>query len=1078
MIFLSRLTQRERPGRTPSGNPSVTPFVALSVSLALGIGPLPERPAFGLDPNTLPTQYLHADWQDELPQNSVQAILQTRDGYLWLGTQDGLARFDGVRFVEVLASAEQAPAIADVRALAQGDDGRLWIGTRGGGLMVYQDGRIRPARSEADDPAAGPRPLVIYALAHGRDGSLWMGTRSFGVVRFDGDRFQSWSTEQGLASERVLAVVEDSRGDLWAGLAEGGLVRIDDSGASSVGTGILGGETIVSLFEDHRRTLWIGTRGSGLFRLDEDRRSPPRPVSGAETLTVLAMTEDEDGNLWLATYGDGLLRWHEEGSDAVDTAAGLSSDDVLSVFEDREGNLWVGTEGGGLNRLRDGVFKTYGRPEGLLSDQTWTVLEDREGVVWVGTEGGGLARLDHGRVTNLTRDHGLSTDSVTALLRNRSGALWVGSRGQGIQVLEDPTLRPAAPQRFDTVPGFASDTVLAMLQDRSGTVWLGTPRRGLARFSGGRFDPVPEFPELHGELVLALAERADGSLAVGTGSGLRLLGGQGSRQSPNIALELAGEAIFALYADPRDSLWIGTYGGGLHRLQNGRLHTFRRRDGLLSDVVLSILEDDRENLWLGSNQGVFRLAKGDLDAFARGELQRIPAVTYGKTHGLRSPECNGGYQPAGWKDRAGRLWFPTIRGVAVVDPENLVVNEVPPGVVIEEFQVDGSEGERLPFPAGSERFEFRYTGISLSAPEEVRFRYRLEGYDRDWIDAGRQRRATYTHLPAGRRYRFRVTAANQDGIWNETGAGISFSVEPFLYQRPWFRTLAVLILAGGAWLVYRLRVRHLVRRTKHLEGLVADRTREVVAQRDQLGEANEELTHLNEFKTEFLGIAAHDLKTPLSVIYGYARQIADGAGPDNKLERIARRVSSSTNRMLNIVSDLLDTTALETGALRFDGELTDLSELVGEVAERLQQTAAERKIRLLFSPAAGFEAMIDREKMTRVCENLLSNAIRYSTATSTVRVAISKGEDPAAPRARISVQDEGPGLSPSQIEHIFNRFERLAAKHKVAGSSTGLGLFIVKQFVEMHGGSVQVESSPGEGSTFTVEIPMAGPPNL
>ncbi len=1070
MIFRTRLTQHEQ-------IPSPWAYVLLW-AFAIILSP---RLCNALDPEAIPSQYLYASWQDQLPQNTVQAILQTRDGYLWLGTQGGLVRFDGIRFVEIPLAGEEAMAV-DVRALFEGADGTLWVGTRGNGLLQHRGGSLEPVgRGYPPDPGDGPLsaagPTVVFALAQDPTGALWLGTRSRGVVRFTKGRFEALAAEVDLSSERILSLLVDRQGQVWAGTSEGGLARIEDETLEAFGREQID-DGILSLFEDRKGTLWIGTRRSGLFRLDPAPNAVPIHVEEIGSEAIMALTDDHHGNLWLATYGRGLLRISAENNaqGIADTDAGLSSNAVMAVFEDREGNLWAGTEGGGLNQLRDGTLRTFGIPEGLLAEQVWTILEDRQGILWIGTDGGGLGRLEDGHITNLTTEDGLSSNSLTALLEDRGGDLWVGSRGQGLN-----RLRGGRVEVFDRDDGLTNPSVFAMTQDDEGTLWLGTPASGLNRSRGRRFEkvevPGPAGVDLADDLILALAHHPDGRLVLATDSGLKLLGEQGMTVLTT-ADGLSADTLFSLYIDPQGTIWAGTYGAGLNRIRDGQITTYGRREGFPSDAILQILEDDLGFFWMGSNQGIFRTARSELEALARGEITSVTSQLFGKADGMRSAECNGGYQPSGWKDRSGRLWFPTIRGVVVIDPAQLHSNPVPPGLVVESLLVDGEPADtrtELVFAPGRKRFEIAYTALSFSDPERVRFRYRLEGYDNDWVEAGGQRQATYTNLPGDRRYRFQVIAANEDGVWNEEGAGISFSVQPFLYQRRSFRIGAVLAFALLVWSAYKLRLRQLLRRTEHLESLVNDRTQEVVEQRDKLRSANQELIRLNDFKSEFLGIAAHDLKNPLSIIYGYAGSIAREAEESPRLVRVAQRISTSANQMLNIVSDLLDTTALESGRLRFDLEPLDLSALVLDILDRFQVTAAQRQIELRPVELSSVQVVGDREKLIRVCENLISNAIRYTAQETAVEIRLDKIGTPAGDRVQLRVEDHGPGLTEQQVQRIFSRFERLAEKHQVVRHSAGLGLSIVKQFVEMHDGRVWVESVPKEGSTFIVELPVAGP---
>ncbi len=1070
MIPIGRLRPHERSPRAVRRRrrASVVVLPALALLSALATA----SPSRALEPTAQLTQYLQTAYQDGLPQGTVRAIEQDRDGYLWLGTQEGLVRFDGVRFTVFDHRNAAALGSADIRALLLDRSGRLWIGTRDGGAALYAGGAFKPL---AD--AEGRPWKAVYALAEGPDGSIWMGTREHGAVRWRDGRFDVYGLEQGLPTATVVTLRVDSHGTLWAGGTNGCLARFDGARFQPLVAGAFAGDTVMNLAEGPDGKLWIATRASGLFVLPAGASGPAERVAGSERLSLWALSFDAEGSLFLGSLGEGLLRLRGGQIDRLGTAQGFPSDAVISLREDRERNLWVGTEGGGVVRLRDAPFRTFGEAEGLRARQVWTVLADRLGNVWLGTDGAGLARLRDGRLEHLGKAAGLAADSITALLEDRRGRLWVGTRGAGLARLDDGRATTFGPSA-----GLRDDTVLSLAEDTGGGLWVGT-RSGLYRASADdHFVAYDGGADLATDRIWSLAIDSRGDVLVGTdGHGLKVIGKDGVRVW-GADDGLPSNPISSLHADDDGVVWIGTYGGGLARLTPSGLQRVTTDDGLADNVILQILDDEAGALWLTTNKGVLRLDKRQLEEFFRGQRPGFQSSLFGKADGMRSAECNGGFQPAGTRSRDGRLWIPTNDGVVVVDPRDLRRNLVAPGVVIEDVLVDG---RRLPTgaqleTAGSsevelspnhERLEIQYAGLSLAEPSRVRFRYKLEGFDHDWVEAGGERRATYTNLPTGRSYRFRVLAANNDGVWNETGAAYAFTVAPHFWETPPFLLASLAALGLVTWSGYRLRVRQLVHRTQQLERLVAARTAEVVAQRDQLEAANDELTRLNHFKSEFLGIAAHDLKNPLSVIYGYAGLMSSKAAADAGLQKVARRISASANQMLTIVSDLLDTTAMESGKLRFEREPTELVELVRGVLDAQRVMAADREIELVLRAEGDVEARVDREKVTRVVQNLVSNAIRYSRQGTEVEVEVARFETPPA-RSEITVRDHGPGLTAAEIERIFERFERLAEKHQVPiQHSTGLGLSIVKQFVELHGGAIRIDSTPGVGSAFIVELP-------
>jgi len=692
--------------------------------------------------------------------------------------------------------------------------------------------------------------------------------------------------------------------------------------------------------------------------------------------------------------------------------------------------------------------------------------------VWVGTDDGGLGRLDGSAARTLTTRDGLSSDSVSSLLESADGSLWIGARGAGIDILDHGAI-----SHLGADQGLSSDTVFSMHRASDDTIWVATRGQGLLHWTQGRFEPVADSPEFPADVrIWAFADGAQGELLVGTdGHGLAVLRDGEVVESFTTADGLSSNTVSAIHQGEDGDLWLGTYGAGLNLVRDGEIFTFSTPQGLFDDVILRILPDRSGNLWMSCNRGIFRVSIAELKAVADGSAQRVTSTVFGKSDGMRSAECNGFLQPAGFAASDGRLWFPTIAGVVVVDPQAVASNPVPPGVVIESVRMDGNELDfagTLELPAGSGRLDIRYAGMSFVEPEKVTFRYRLEGDDPAWIDAGSERRATYTNLPTGRSYRFEVLAANEDGVWNEQPASFTLHIAPRLWQRPLFQVGSALALALLAWGIYSLRVRHLIRRTQHLEALVDERTAEVVEQRDQLEVANVELVRLNRFKTEFLGIAAHDLKNPLTVIHGDASRIAGTQLDPTRTSKAARRISGSARQMLNIVSDLLDTTAIESGKLSLERQPTDLKKLIESIVERNREAATDRGLRIeMHLPQTQVEATVDAEKVARIADNLLSNAVRYSQRGGRIEVHLKSRANGSGCVVSLAVQDQGPGLTAEQRGRLFERFERLESGREHATPSTGLGLFIVKQFVELHGGQVKVESEPGQGSTFSVELP-------
>ncbi len=809
------------------------PLVALLVSLGLSSGD-----ALALEPGKAVTQYIHQVWETEdgLPQNSVSAILQTRDGYIWIGTQEGLVRFDGVRFT--VFDTRNSPGLKTnfISVLLQDAEGTLWVGTDGGGLSRLRDGAFTAYTKEQ-----GLASNVVCSIHQDRAGTLWIGTRG-GLNRFRDGKFTAYTTREGLSNDVVLAISEDREGSLWVGTDGGGLNRFrDDRFTTYTRRDGLSHDIVSSIHAGRDGSLWIGTWGGGLNRLKEGKFTAYTNQSALSSGIVSAIFEDRHGNLWIGTDGAGLYRLRGETIDAYTAKEGLSSDLVRCIQEDSEGSLWIGTRGGGLNRLKDGRFTTYTRREGLSDNMVRAIYQDRAGAVWIGTDGGGLNRFADGRFTVFTKKDGLPHDNVRAISQGSDGTLWFGTWGGGLARFRDGKFTS-----YTTKDGLLNDIVWDIEEDSRGDLWIGT-NGGLNRLKDGRFDAFTTKTGLPHDVVKCLYEASDGSLWIGTDGGGLIRFRDERFTAYTTKNGLSNDIIRCIHQDREGTLWIGTRDGGLNRFRDGRFVAYRRTDGLFDDAIFQILEDDADNLWMSSNNGIFRVRKKELDDFAEGKLRRVTSLSYGKADGMGSSECNGGAQPAGWKTRDGKLWFPTIKGTVVVDTNYSQLNQLRPPVWIERVTA-GKEAltprRRARLSPGTRTLEFQYTALSFLEPSKVRFRYRLEGFDKEWIEAGTRRVAYYTNIPPGK-YAFRVTACNNDGLWNQAGASFEFSLPPHFYESYWFYGLILFGVVVAAVGGYRRRVITLTTRKYELIRLVGERTRQLEQANEQLERANRLLRRLS-----------------------------------------------------------------------------------------------------------------------------------------------------------------------------------------------------------------------------------------
>ncbi len=775
-----------------------------------------------LDPSKAITQYPRAAWtmEDGLPQSSVQAILQSRRGDLWIGTQGGLVRFDGVRFE--IFDRSNTPAIRShsVRCLSEDSAGRLWAGTHDGVLRVEAGGTVT-----ALEGLAGER---VTSMLADPDGGVWIGTRDAGLYRWLDGELSRFTTADGLAADAVMSLARDAHGLLWIGTRKG-LSRVEDGRFETLTPADgLAADIVGTLHAGRDGAIWAGTAG-GLSRYSGGAFTNYTTADGLPDDAIWALAEDPDGQLWIATSG-GLSRLAAGRIATANVAHGLPSDLLRSLHADREGGLWAGTFDAGLLRFGDGPFTTWGVPEGLSHDTVFAVLEDRRGDLWIGTFGGGLNRLSGDRIRHYTTADGLASNQVWSLAEDAAGGLWIGTFGDGLNRLAEGRF-----DHFSTADGLPSDSVKAILAEPDGSLLVGTGR-GLARLRDGRFAPALSGPQPFDHSVTSLLRaRESGALWIGTLRGGLARWRDGALDTFTSRHGLSSDTVYALHEDAEGALWIATQDGGLNRLRDDRFTAFTSRDGLPDDTIHRILEDDAGRLWMTSNRGIFHLERTQLEAFAAAEVSSLRPVLYGTEEGLRSREASGGAQPAGWRGRDGRLWFPTTRGVSVVDPARLSPRTAPSPAVIDRILVDGvprghSAGGLV--PAGSEKLEIHFSALSFVAPSKIRFRYRLEGFEREWVDAGARRQAFYTKIPPGR-YRFAVSASYDGATWSEPAA-TELTLTPRFYQTGWFVAVSLLAATLAVYGVYRLRVRRLQLHERELARRVAESLAQIKVLRGML----------------------------------------------------------------------------------------------------------------------------------------------------------------------------------------------------------------------------------------------------
>lgn len=969
-----------------------------------------------------PETYLVESWSREqgLPQSAVSSLLQTGDGYVWAGTFNGLARFDGVRFAVFDAATSSGLASSRITALFDSGDGSLWVGHEGGELSRMKGGMF--------EIVAVPGGLAagITDIAAAPDGDVWIIRQDGTIQRVrDGRRFEVPKTEE--PPFPALAFCRDRERRLWAVCGQflrlleeesPRSIKIPDSGegtwypraaAAKAGGLWLAGKGNVRRWQDgaYVQDLGPGPWGDG---------------------TVTALLETTKGALAVGTIDRGLfILWPDGSMRHVSRAEGLTHDWVRSLAEDREGTLWVGTGGGGLCAVKPRRVQMLPPPAGWAGRNVLTIAADGEGGCWVGTEGDGLFHWRGGWRGRVAEADGLSNLFIWSAMVEPSGTLWAGSWGSGIFRNEPGGFRHPAGLDWLTTP------VTALHRTRSGTVWIGAAE-GLFRWRGGVAESISGSNLTGGSDVRVIMESADGSIWCGLAGGGLVRWKDGVLRQWRRTDGLPSDSVWSLSEDADGTIWIGTFGGGMARLRGDAVQAIIPAEGWPNRVICHIADDGAGYLWCATYGGIFRASKKSLHDIADGKEMAAELLTFGRAEGLEALECSGGFSPSGWRAPDGRLWFPTSRGIAIVDPKGVATNTVVPPVVIEEFHAGGRRigfnlGEAMEFGPGRERIEIAFTALSFVAPRKVRFRYRLEGLDSGWTELGAERRVALAAVPPGR-YVFRVTACNNDGVWNETGASVAFRIRPHVWQTGWFigtSSFAALgLVAGSVRWVTRRRFRRRMEQLERQRAVDRERVRIAKDIHDDLGASLTRITLLSQSVRGEPGLP-------------------DAAGGDiDSIYATARELTRSMDEIVWAVNPRHDT-------------LDSLVNYLGKFAQDFLSTGGIR-CRLdapVELPPIPVSAEI-RHNLFLAFKEALNNVVRHSHA-SEVRIAFA----PDAGRLRVAVVDNGSG--PDAL-----------GDPSASRPGGGNGVPNMRRRMEEVGGAFEIGPAAGSGTRVAFDVPLKG----
>jgi signal transduction histidine kinase/ligand-binding sensor domain-containing protein len=944
------------------------------------------------------------------PSMTVRAMVQTRDGYLWLGGYKGLARFDGVRLLWFTLANTPSLSADGISALREDRSGNLWIGTDDGGVIRYRGGEFT-----SFGPEQGLTETEVRSICERRDGTLWVGTRN-GLFHLVDGRFKSWAATNFPAGASVDVLFETADDSLWIGSSRG-LFRLMAGGSEL--RPIIANRIVNSAAADAHGMVWAqldsranvrvdfrsgrveslpnryrwfqAGRGAGfliagwdgtLFRLADSDRTNAMPVAHFEKRKPFSLCEDFEGNIWVGVESHGLYRARRKRVATHSTADGLPIDAVTTIGEDKTGRVWLGTFGKGQFVLEKEAtkFEAVPVPDGF---NMTGFLERRDGSLWVATYSSHSFRL----VNTQFRPDSKTPIGSRVLYEDREGALWIGTLREGVERHRDGLVR-----RFTTREGLASDLIRCLVQGAAGDMWVGTAH-GLNRISG---DKITRFG---GEEVLAK------------------------------------QIILELYADSQGTVWAGTAGAGLVRCYSNRVQMVTSRNGLGSDWIEQILEDNEGHFWLGSNAGILRLSRTELEACFEGRTNFVNCLTLGPEDGMPVPNCGSGFKPSSMKSRSGLLWFCTPGGLVIVDPKKVRPRSQPPPVHIEEVAADDQpltlqaarshEPQHVMIRPGVTRVVFRYTALSFNSPDKLRFRYFLQGYDEHWVSAGGAREAVYTRLPAGD-YQFHVTASNNDGVSNETGDVLAVVVVPPWWQTAWFRGIAIAGLGGLVFGLYELRVyQH-----KKARAMQESFARRLIQSQEQ--------------ERKRVAAELHDsLGQSLQIIKGRA-QLA--------LHR--ENHAAGQKRQLEEISDAATKAITEVRAISHALRPAELDQLgLTKAVEWMAQQAGATSGTQFGAELENVDGLLPPDieiSLYRIAQEGINNVLQHAQASEAI-LQLQRANGTVL----LSIFDNGRGFLKS-------------APSDPARARFGHGLAGIEERAKLFGGEFELQSAPGRGTRLTV----------
>ena len=1056
----------------------------------------------------------HIAVEDGLSSNTVLCLLQDSRGFLWIGTYNGLNRYDGYDFLVYKNSLKDSTSLSGnmIRALCEDNNGDIWIGTWHNGLnkFIREKEKFKHYFYNPDNPSSISSDYIL-SMCKDKTGNLWIGTDGGGLNYFDvrKESFQHYKNNpndpRSLSDNSIYNVYVDKSGTLWCGTANSGLNKFDEKERkftvfknSDTDPESICGNQIVTIFEDHFGFLWVGSRDAGLNKFDRSTNKSIRYVHDPQNPNSLAdygvwvVYESSDGLLWVGNANNGLSLFDRKKESFscfrknYNDPESLSDDAIFTIYEDQSSVLWFGTWSGGLNKYdrKKEKFVTYTHDPNNINSISgigvYAIFRDKSGILWVGTESSGLNKIDYKNNKysyyqyNPNDRTSISSDLIYSICEDTKGNLWVGTYDQGLNKLDILTNKF---QRFQHNPNdpnsLGNDRVTQIFCDSYGDLWIGSSDTGIDKLkkNDNNFIHYKNNPNdknsVSSKLIYCFYEDALDNLWIGTyGDGLMMYNRKTDnfkyyKHDPNNpSNSLSSNIISSICEDKDGILWIGTNGSGLNRFDRRKKQYkhYGEKDGLANDVIFGILNDENGNLWISTGWGISRF-----------NIKMERFKNYDSRDGLQGNEFNQG---ASFKDSNGKMYFGGANGFNVFNPTEIIDNPVPPEIAIIDFQIlhkpvaigyDSLWGRTILEKSITETkliklnhddnvISFELAALDFHSPERNQYAYFLEGFDKGWTRANASHRIiTYTNLDPGE-YTLKVKGSNNDGVWNE--AGISLKI---IISSPWWATWWAYSLYAAVLLLIMLFIRQYDLRRQRLRH-----------QLELEHEHSKKLEEVDQLKSSFYTNISHEFRTPLMLILGPVEKLLSKITDNDNRKQISL-IKGNANRLLNLINQLLDLSKIEAGKLKLQASVGNIAQFVKGLVMEFDSVAERKDITLKINlKRENIEAYFDKEKLEKIITNIMSNAIKFTHNGGVVAVNINLIDH----SVEILVRDTGIGIPKSKLQKIFDKFYQVDGSHTREYEGTGIGLALTKELVELHKGQIFIDSEEGKWTEVKLYFPL------